>query len=74
TQKPFKRTVEKVLTWVGIVLHIVWILLLVGFVKVIQTPEFQQEIQATGQDIAQIENLGSSTFLLALIPLVFAIV
>ncbi|HCU5978644.1 TPA: DUF4064 domain-containing protein [Staphylococcus pseudintermedius] len=74
TQKPFKRTVEKVLTWVGIVLHIVWILLLVGLVKVIQTPEFQQEIQATGQDIAQIENLGSSTFLLALIPLVFAIV
>ncbi|HHU6750678.1 TPA: DUF4064 domain-containing protein [Staphylococcus pseudintermedius] len=74
TQTPFKRTAEKVLTWVGIVLHIIWILLLVGLVKVIQTPEFQQEIQATGQDIGQIENLGSNTFLLALIPLVLAIV
>ncbi|MTV22899.1 DUF4064 domain-containing protein [Staphylococcus delphini] len=74
TQKPFKRTVEKVLTWVGIVLHIIWIGLLVGAVKLFQSPEFQQEIDATGQDISQLENLGTSTFLLALIPLVFAIV
>ncbi|QHW36596.1 DUF4064 domain-containing protein [Staphylococcus ursi] len=74
TQKPFKRTVEKVLSWVGIVLHIIWILLLVGFVQVLQTPEFQQEIEATGQDIAQLDNIGSSTFLLALIPIVLAIV
>ncbi|PCF42003.1 DUF4064 domain-containing protein [Staphylococcus delphini] len=73
-QKPFKRTVEKVLTWVGIVLHFIWIGLLVGAVKLFQSPEFQQEIDATGQDISQLENLGTNTFLLALIPVVLAIV
>ncbi|MEJ7541158.1 DUF4064 domain-containing protein [Staphylococcus intermedius] len=74
TQKPFKRTVEKVLSWIGIVLHIIWIVALVGLVQLIQTPEFQQEIEATGQDMSQLDYLGPSSFLLPLIPVLFAIV
>lgn len=73
-QKPFKRTAEKVLTWVGIVLHLIWAVILFGAIQMFKSPEFQREIDAAGQDISQIENIGAPTILLALLPLVLAIV
>lgn len=73
-QKPFKRTAEKVLTWVGIVLHLIWAVILFGAIQMFKSPEFQREIDAAGQDISQIQNIGAPTILLALLPLVLAIV
>ena len=79
--KPFKRTVEKVLTWVGIVLHALWALLIIGFgsqlPKLLQNQEVQQQLQQQGQDPSQLteqsQNIIPTLFTVG-IPLILALI
>ncbi|WP_228514867.1 DUF4064 domain-containing protein [Staphylococcus chromogenes] len=79
--KPFKRTVEKVLTWIGIVLHALWALLIIGFgsqlPKLLQNKEIQQQLQQQGQDPSQLteqsQNIIPTLFTVG-IPLILALI
>ncbi|WP_241955204.1 DUF4064 domain-containing protein [Staphylococcus chromogenes] len=70
--KPFKRTVEKVLTWIGIVLHALWALLIIGFgsqlPKLLQNKEIQQQLQQQGQDPSQLTEQSQN-----IIPMLFTV-
>ncbi|MBT2813581.1 DUF4064 domain-containing protein [Staphylococcus coagulans] len=71
---PFKRTAEKILTWVGIVLHAIWFVLIIGAIAIFKNPEFQQQIEMTGQDASQLNNINPTSLITFLIPLVIALV
>ncbi|MDO5375863.1 MAG: DUF4064 domain-containing protein [Staphylococcus rostri] len=81
--KPFKRTVEKVLTWIGIVLHAIWGMLIVGagtlFPKIVgQNRELQAELMEQGYDPNQLVEAGGATIattaVMAIIPFILALV
>ncbi|QLK85738.1 DUF4064 domain-containing protein [Staphylococcus sp. 17KM0847] len=80
--KPFKRTAEKVLTWIGIVLHAIWMAIIVGFGSMMpkllqENEEIRQTIIEQGQDPDQLAtqsaNIGG-TFGTMVIPLILALV
>ncbi|MCS4486719.1 DUF4064 domain-containing protein [Staphylococcus americanisciuri] len=80
--KPFKRTGEKVLSWIGIVLHVIWGLLLIGagtFLPKLaeQNYEIQQSLAEQGYDPNQLANGGAAivmTAIMAVIPFILALI
>ncbi|UEX89454.1 DUF4064 domain-containing protein [Staphylococcus ratti] len=79
--KPFKRTVEKALTWTGIVLHALWAILLVVFgaqlPNLLKNPEVQQQMQQQGTDPSQVAAQSHSVMPLVLMvgfPLIVALI
>ncbi|MCO4351619.1 DUF4064 domain-containing protein [Staphylococcus agnetis] len=80
-QKPFKRTAEKVLTWIGIVLHALYALLILGagsFIpQLLKNKEFQQEFQKQGIDSNQVAQQSQDYFPVILyvgVPLLLALI
>ncbi|ARJ51543.1 DUF4064 domain-containing protein [Staphylococcus lutrae] len=71
---PLKRTVEKVLTWVGVGLHIVWVIVLVYILSLVKSPEFQNELQLTTQDVENYQIASVLIIALGLVPLIFSVV
>lgn len=71
---PFKRTAEKILTWVGIVLHAIWVIFIIGAIAIFKNPEFQQQIEMTGQDASQLNSINPTSLITFLVPLVIALV
>lgn len=80
-QKPFKRTAEKVLTWIGIVLHALYALLILGagsFIpQLLKNKDFQQEFQKQGIDSNQVAQQSQDYFPVLLyvgVPLLLALI
>ncbi|MGV3243678.1 DUF4064 domain-containing protein [Staphylococcus sp. 11262D007BW] len=78
---PIKRTIEKVLTWIGIVLHLIWALLgIFGAAmmpKLLNSEEAREALEEQGQNVDQFANMevpmGFLTVQFA-IPLVLALI
>ena len=77
-EKPFKRTVEKVLTWIGIVLHAIWGLIIFSLGAIVDSREFRAQLIEQGYDPEQtVEAMGALSttgVLFALIPFILALV
>lgn len=79
--KPFKRTTEKVLTWIGIVLHALWVLIILGagsfLPELLKNKNFQQEFQKQGIDSNQVVQQSQDylpILLYVILPLLLALI
>lgn len=82
--KPFKRTVEKVLTWIGLVLHLIWGLLIafgVSMIPKIQSgsPELRKAMIEEGYDPELFNNVDPTSMIIfaivmTVIPFILALI
>lgn len=82
--KPFNRKIEKVLTWIGLVLHLIWAVILTGAAAMVpklqsENPEVRQALMEQGQDPDILNSINPTTYIIlavvmTVIPFILALI